>query len=371
MKGETLADSRVTKLAQILVEHSTRISPGDRVIIEATTAAEPLVRALYREILEQGGHPHLLLEIPEQEKELFTFGNDQQLAYVNAFQKLAYEEFEARIRVHSLTNTQALSDFPPQKQSQRQKAKALIISTQLERGAKEEFKWVTTLYPTKAYAAEAGMSLKAYQDFVYRACHADQEHPIMYWNQVQEKQARAKYLFQGQDQIHLSGPNIDLTLSVKGRTFINSYGIHNMPDGEIYTGPVEESANGWVRFSYPAIYNGVVVRGIELTFKDGKVIEASAEEKEDFLFEMLDSDTGSRYLGEFAVGTNAEIQQFTGNILFDEKIGGTVHMALGAGYPQTGSGNKSMIHWDMICDMREDSEIVVDGEVVYQNGKFV
>lgn len=366
-----MVHSRVTKLAQILTQHSTSISPGDRVIIEATTAAEPLVRALFRKILEQGGHPHLLLDIPEQEKELFTFGNDQQLAYVNAFQKLAYEEFEARIRVHSLTKTQALSDFPPQKQSQRQKAKAPIISTQLDRGAKKELKWVTTLFPTEAYAQEAGMSLEEYEDFVYRACHADQENPIVYWNQVQEKQARAKDLFQGQDQIQLSGPNIDLTLSVKGRTFINSYGIHNMPDGEIFTGPVEESANGWVRFSYPAIYNGVVVKGIELTFEDGKVIQASAEEKEDFLLQMLDSDAGSRYLGEFAVGTNAEIQQFTGNILFDEKIGGTVHMALGAGYPQTGSGNKSMIHWDMICDMREDSEIKVDGEVVYQNGRFV
>ncbi|MBS3750958.1 MAG: aminopeptidase [Anaerolineales bacterium] len=366
-----MLNSRKSKLAQILVEHSTRIQPGDRVIIEATTAAEPLIRALYRRILDRGGHPHLLMKIPEQEKELFTFGNEGQLAHVNEFQKHAYEQFEARIRIHSLTNTHALDSFSSQKQSQRQKAKAPILSTQMDRGAKGIFKWVTTLYPTEAYAQEAGMSLNKYEDFVYRACHADQEEPTAFWNQVREKQAQAKNIFQGQDQLHLSGANIDLTLSVNGRTFINSYGIHNMPDGEIFTGPVEDSVNGWVKYSYPAIYNGVMVKGIELTFEEGKVVQASAEEKEDFLLEMLDADAGSRYLGEFAFGMNTEIGRFTGNILFDEKIGGTVHMALGAGYPQTGSENKSMIHWDMICDMREDSEIKVDGDLVYQDGKFL
>lgn len=366
-----MTDPRINQLARILVEHSTRIETGDRVIIEATTAAEPLTRALYRRILEAGGHPHLLLTIPEQEKEHFAHGDESQLAFVNQFQKLAYDTFEARIRIHSLTNTQALNEFSSEKQQQRQKSKAPIIATQMERGAEDEFKWVTTLYPTAAYAKEAGMSQTEFEDFVFQACHADVDTPLAYWRGVKQKQQNALNKFQGQDEVQLSGPNIDLRLSVQGRTFKNSYGIHNMPDGEIFTGPVEDSASGWVRFPYPAIHNDVIVRGIELTFEDGKVVQAKAEEKEDYLIQMLNADQGSRYLGEFAVGMNADIQKFTGNILFDEKIGGTVHMAVGAGYPETGSKNKSMIHWDMICDMREDSEIKVDGEVVYRDGAFL
>lgn len=366
-----MTDPRVTKLAQILVNHSTRIEPGDRVIIEATTAAEPLIRAVFKQILQAGGHPHLLMKIPEQEKELFSFGNDHQLAYVNEFQKLAYEQFEARIRIHSLTNTQALRDFAVEKQSQRQKAKAPILETQMDRGASGAFKWLTTLFPTQAYADEAGMDKAEFENFVYQACHADKENPIQLWTDIKESQEQARARIQGHDTVELSGPNVDLTLSVQGRTFINSYGLHNMPDGEIFTGPVEDSVNGWIRYSYPAIHNGIVVRGIELTFQGGKVVEASAEEQESYLHQMLDTDSGSRSVGEFAIGTNMEIQQFTGNILFDEKIGGTIHMALGAGYPQTGSQNKSSIHWDMICDMREDSEIRVDGNIIYEDGSFV
>ena len=366
-----MTDPRITKLAQILIKHSTRIESGDRVIIEATTAAEPLIRAVYNQILQAGGHPHLLLKIPEQEKELFRAGSDEQLAYVNEFQKLAYEQFEARIRIHSLTNLQALRDFAVEKQSQRQKSKAPILETQMDRGASGAFKWVTTLFPTHAYADEAGMEIAAFEDFVYGACHADKENPIQLWTDIKEKQEQARGLIQGGNQVELSGPNVDLTLSVQGRTFINSYGLHNMPDGEIFTGPVEDSVNGWIRYSYPAIHNGVVVRGIVLTFQDGKVVDASAEEQESYLHHMLDTDSGSRYVGEFAIGTNMEIQQFTGNILFDEKIGGTIHMALGAGYPQTGSQNKSSIHWDMICDMRDDSVIKVDGNTIYEDGSFV
>ncbi|MEA2007887.1 MAG: aminopeptidase, partial [Chloroflexota bacterium] len=250
-------------------------------------------------------------------------------------------------------------------------ATAPIIATQMERGATGDFKWVTTLFPTLAYAKEAGMALREYEDFVYRACHANEEDPIAFWKNLENEQAEATNIFNGHKTVKLNGPNIDLTLSIDGRTFINSYGIHNMPDGEVFTGPVENSANGWVRYTYPAIYNGVIVKGVELTFEDGKVVQASAEKNEAFLHRMLDSDAGSRYLGEFAVGTNFQIDTFTGNILFDEKIGGTIHMALGAGYPQTGSVNKSMIHWDMICDMRSDSEIQVDGEVIYKDGDFV
>jgi aminopeptidase len=241
----------------------------------------------------------------------------------------------------------------------------------MRRGAEGKFKWVTTLYPTDAYAQDAGMSLTEYEDFVFNAVHAKEEDPIAYWNSTSVEQQMAIDFLADKSQVVLRGPNVDLTLSIKGRTFNNSIGVYNMPDGEIFTGPVEESVNGWVKFTYPAIYGGVAVEGAELTFSNGRVERATAEKNQDYLIKMLESDAGSRYLGEFAIGTNRDINRFTGNILFDEKIGGSFHMALGAGYPETGSRNRSSIHWDMICDIRRDSEILADGQPFYKDGKFV
>ena len=187
---------------------------------------------------------------------------------------------------------------------------------------------------------------------------------------MHDRQQQLVDWLKGKDRVHVRGPHIDLTLSIAGRTFINSDGKRNMPSGEIFTGPVEDSVNGWVRFTYPAIRGGREVEGVEFEFVDGKVVRASADKNEEYLISQLDSDEGARYLGEFAVGTNYQIQRFTKSILFDEKIGGTVHMAVGAGYPETGSRNRSSVHWDFICDMREDSEILVDGELFYRNGEF-
>ncbi len=364
-------DPRIENLAKILVHHSASITDGDRVAIEASTAAEPLVRALYKEILSAGGYPYPLLKIPEQDRELLSLGNDDQLSHVDQLRHKAYQDFESRFRIYSSTNPQQLRGFSGRKQVLLQQSQAPILKTQLDRGSREEFKWVTTLFPTPAYAEQAGMSLEEYQNFVYSSCLADQPDPIKQWQQIKNQQETALSLFEEGDQVKLQGPNIDLLLSVKDRKFKNCYGKNNMPDGEIFTGPVENSLNGWVRYSYPAIYSGVMVRGVELEFKDGKVIRARAEDQEEYLLKLLDSDPGARYVGEFAVGTNNSIQQFTGNILFDEKIGGTIHIALGSGYPETGSTNQSAIHWDMICDMRKDSTITVDNVLVYKDGDFL
>ncbi|MEW6285852.1 MAG: aminopeptidase [Chloroflexota bacterium] len=366
-----MADTRIQKFAKILVEHSARIVPGDRVLIEATTAAEPLVRELFVQILEKGGHPHPLISFPGQEESFLLHANDAQLEFVPTFMKLAYDQFESRIRIHSSTNTRGLTNMPPAKLQKRSKATGIITETQMRRGAEGVFKWVTTLYPTNAYAQEAGMSLQEYEDFVFNAVHAHEEDPIVYWKSTAASQQKAIDFLADKDIVTLRGPNVDLSLSIKGRKFMNSTGVYNMPDGEIYTGPVEDSVNGWVKFTYPAIYNGVAVEGAELIFNRGRVEQAKADKNEDYLIKMLESDSGARYLGEFAIGTNFDINRFTGNILFDEKIGGTFHMALGAGYPETGSHNKSAIHWDMICDLRTDSEIHVDGELFYKNGEFV
>ena len=372
-----MADIRVQKYAKVLVEHSARIVAGDRVLLEGTMAAEPLLQELYIQILEKGGHPHLMMALPgtmpfSQDEMFLTYAkNDAQLDFVPTFYKLAYEQFESRIRVHSATNTRGTSNIDPERIQRHSKAISSITEAQFRRGAEGSFKWVTTLFPTEAYAQDANMSLKEYEDFVFSAVHTNEDDPIAFWKSVESKQQSAVDFMKGKSQIVLRGPNVDLTLSVKDRIFMNSFGTFNMPDGEIYTGPVEDSVNGWVKFTYPANYGGTSVENAELTFSNGRVTTAKADKSQDFLIKTLDSDSGSRFLGEFAIGTNFDIQRFTGNILFDEKIGGSFHMALGAGYPETGSKNKSAIHWDMICDLRTDAQILVDGELFYKNGQFV
>lgn len=371
-----MSDLRVQKYAKILVEHSSRVVPGDRILIEATTAAEPLIRELFIQILERGGIPHPMIALPgmmpfSQDELYLTYAKDTQLDFIPTFYKLAYDQFEGRIRVHSATNTRGTTNIDSLKAQRRGKALSTMTEAQMRRGAEGKFKWVTTLFPTDAYAQDASMSLKEYEDFVFNAVHAQEEDPIAYWNSTAAEQQKAIDFLSDKTQVVLRGPNVDLTLSIKGRKFSNSVGVFNMPDGEIFTGPVEESVNGWVKFTYPAIYGGVAVEGAELTFSNGRVETAKADKNQEYLLRMLESDAGSRYLGEFAIGTNRDITRFTGNILFDEKIGGSFHMALGAGYPETGSKNKSAIHWDMICDMRQESEILADGQPFYKNGKFV
>jgi aminopeptidase len=371
--GGFMTEQAYHKLAQILVDHSSKVGPGDRVAIETTTNAQGLVREIYQLVLQRGGYPHILLNLPEQEKILFKYANDEQLTFTPAFQKLVTDQFEVYIRVRADIDPRALSDVPGSKQALRQKGMALVRNTMLQRGASNELRWVLSQIPTEGYATEAGMSMDEYSAFAFSACHADENtpDPVAHWENIRKQQLKMIESIEGHDQVRLKGANVDLTLSIQGRKFNNSYGLHNMPDGEIYTGPVEDSANGWVKFTYPAIYQGQMVEGVELQFEKGRVISAKAKIGEQLLLAMIASDEGSHYMGEFAIGTNYEINRFTRNILFDEKLGGTFHMALGAGYPETGSRNTSTIHWDMICDMRHDSEIQVDGEPIYRDGRFI
>lgn len=368
-----MPDPRIRNLAEILIKHSANIQPGDRVLLEGTTAAEPLIQTLYEVVLERGGHPHPLLELTREKEALLTLGNEKQLMHRPPLRELAYNQFESRIKILSETNLHAMENIDPEKQSTLNTAVGPILAAQIKRGAVDEFKWVTTIFPAQAYADQAKMTLREYEDLVYSACHADgiADDPVKYWHGVKKKQERIVARFAGHDQVIVHGPNVDLTFSVKDCIFMNSLGKRNMPDGEVHSSPVEDSLHGWVRYTYPAIKDGRVVEGIELRFVDGRVDHATATSNEDYLLMQLETDPGARYVGEFAIGTNYGISRFTGNILLDEKIGGSFHMALGAGYTQTGSKNTSAIHWDMICDLREDSEIVLDGEVIYKDGKFV
>jgi aminopeptidase len=373
-----MPDLRTVRMADVIVNYSANIQPGDRVLIEAETDARPLVRALYESILSAGGHPHLLLSFSGQISmtgldELFMEkANPDQLDYVNPFFEQVYNEFESRVRIHSMSNTKALMNANPDNMARRQRALQPLLKSQFERGGRGEFKWVTTLFPTKAYAQDAEMSLEEYEDFVYNACQVSDPDadPVALWKQVHAQQENVVDAFKGRKDVVVKGPSCDLSLSIEDRLFLNASGENNMPDGEVFTGPVEDSVNGWIRFDYPSMLRGNEVEGVELKFENGKVVQATAEKNQEFLDQMLSVDAGARYVGEFAIGNNYGVTRHTGNILFDEKIGGTIHLALGAGYPDTGSVNESAIHWDMICGMQKDAEIRVDGDVVYKDGKF-
>jgi aminopeptidase len=372
-------DPRVDRMAQVLVHHSTRIQPGDRVLIEAEPPAEAIVRALFREILLAGGHPHTFISLAGQttmtgvDDVFLQHASEAQLAYPATFYDLVYEHFESRIRIHSVSNSKLLMGSDKAKLARREKVTGAVTAVQFRRGATKEFKWVTTLFPTQAFAQDSDMNLDEFERFVFGACHVHdpQEDSLAYWGGLQAEQERYVQALAGKKLIEVQGPACELILSIDGRKFINAYGDHNMPDGEIFTGPVEDSVEGRVRFSYPAVYRGNEVDDVELVFKAGRVVEARAGKNQAFLDAMLDADEGARSLGEFAIGLNYGVKNYTKNILFDEKLGGTIHMALGAGYPETGSVNKSAIHWDMVCDMTSDSEMRVDGEVFYKDGKFI
>jgi len=366
-----MTDPRVDKLADVLVNYSVAVQPGDKVLVQGDTPGSPLLQAVYAHVLQAGGHPLMVVDLPETEELFYRYASDEQLQHVPEPLKLAIETYDVSIGIGGAANTKALSNVDPAKMVLRNQSQAEIMETYMRRAAAGELRWVGTLFPTNAHAQDAEMSLSEYEDFVYGACLPDMDDPVGHWRRFSAWQQKIVDWLEGQKRVRIVGPETELRLSIAGRTFINSDGKHNMPSGEVFTGPVEDSVEGRVYFSYPAIYGGREVAGVRLWFEGGKVVKASAEKNEDFLLQMLDTDQGSRYVGEFAIGTNKGITRFTRQILFDEKINGSFHMALGRSYPETGGKNISTIHWDMICDMRAGGEIWVDDELLYQDGEFV
>lgn len=364
-------DPRVDKVAEVMVNYSVAVKPNDLVLIRVLDPqAEPLALEVQKHVLKAGGNPTFLMAPSRATEVFFKYASDEQLEWLNPMQKWLWEKADVMITLIADANTKELTNVDPARLSRAQKARAPISKIFMKRQATGELRWTLTQHPTQSAAQDAEMSLSEYEDFVYGACMVHLKDPAAHWRKVSQEQERLVNWLAGKDKVHVKGENIDLALSVKGRKFINADGKKNFPDGEIFTGPVEDSVNGWARFTYPAIYNGREVDGVELTFKNGKVVKATATKGEDFLNAILNTDAGARYLGEFAIGTNVGVKQFTRNILFDEKMGGTMHMAVGAGYPDTGAKNESAVHWDMICDMRSGAEIHVDGELFYRNGKF-
>jgi aminopeptidase len=366
-----MLDPRVEKLADVLVNYSVAVRPGDKVVIRGSTLAAPLLNAVHAEVLKAGGYPLVWVSLPESDEILYRHASEEQLQHVPEPTRLVAETFDASISISGWANTKALSSVDPAKMVLQKRALTDVFKTYMQRSAAGEFRWVGTLFPTEACAQDAEMSLSEYERFVYDACMPDLNDPVGYWQRFSAYQQKIIDWLAGRKQVHVVGPETDLHLSVAGRTFINCDGHVNMPDGEIFTGPVEDSVEGHVFFSYPAIHQGREITGVRLWFEKGRVVKATADKNEGFLRQTLDTDEGSRYVGEFAIGTNEGITRFTRMILFDEKIGGSFHMALGAGYPESGSKNESAIHWDMICDLRDGGEIRVDGDLLYKDGRFV
>ena len=365
-----MRDPRVDNLAKILVGYSIKVGDGDTCVIEGPAAAEPLIAAVYENVLAAGGNPVVAMSFEGQSEAFLSNASDAQLEWISPLSEWAAKEADCRVAIGADTNTRALSQVPPERQTKRQAATRDLMKQTMERAARNEHRWVYTIFPTNAYASDAEMSLRAFTDFYFRACLADNADPLGAWKRASEECRRLSEWIDGHEEVHITAPGTDITLGVAGRTFIPCDGEHNMPDGEFFTGPVEDSVEGEVSFHLPSMIGGREVAGVRLRFEAGRVVDASAERGEEFLIKMLDTDDGARRLGELGIGTNYGIDRGTRDVLLDEKIGGTVHMAVGASYPESGGTNESAVHTDMVCDLRSGGRIEIDGELFQEDGRF-
>ena len=363
--------TRLERLAEILVEYSVSAGPGDLVVLTAPVTAAPLVRELYRRIVAAGAHARTEIGLDETTDSLMAEGSEAQLSWVNPVRLAEAEQADAQIFVRAESNTRSLSGVPPERLAAASRATEEIRRRMLARAAAGELRWVVTDLPTDAAAQEAEMSLAEYEDFVYSAGFLDGEDPVERWRSFAGELDAAASVLAGARELRVVADGTDLVLGVEGRTWVPSVGRENFPDGEVFTAPVETAVDGTIRFTYPAIFKRREVIDVQLRFERGEVVEARAARGEEFLREMLALDDGARRAGEFAFGLNYEIDRFTRNTLFDEKIGGTVHLALGESYPESGGVNHSALHWDMICDLRDGGEVYADGELVHRDGRFL
>ena len=355
----------------MIAGYSLAVAPGQLVVIEGPTLAAPLVRELYRQVLRAGGHPRSRPAIDGAQELRLSLGSDAQLDWVDPLFREHVELADARVVILADFNTRALSGVDPRRLARVKRARGPYLTRLIERAAAGELRWVVTAYPTSAAAQEAGMSLRDYSDLVFGSALLDRDDPVAAWRELGERLHRLGERLGGVRELRIVGPGTDLSFSVESRTWIPCDGLQNLPDGELFTAPVEETVEGEIRFTYPAVYNQRAVEDVRLRFRSGEVVEASAARGQGFLDEMLALDEGARRVGEFSFGLNEAVTRFTGETLFDEKIGGTVHLALGEAYPESGGINRSALHWDMVCDLREGGEVYADGELVYRDGRFL
>lgn len=380
-----MRDPRIEKLAQVLVHYSTQVQPGQLVRIMGDPVAMPLLEAVYEQVVQAGAHPVFRCAPGSLQDLFFEYASEEQLRYVSALSLEEINTIDVSIGLWADTNTKNLSRVDPKKQGIASASRRPVMDIFMKRSAAADdpqahpgvkpLRWVGTQYPTEASAQDAEMSLRQYADFVFAAGYLDQEDSVAQWQRIKQRQQQVTDYLNGKKLVHFQAEGTDLQVNVEGMKWINCCGEANFPDGEVFTGPNLEApdggVNGVVRYSFPAVHHGREVHDIELTFERGRIVEAVASKNQDFLLAMLDQDPGARRLGEIAIGTNYHITEYSKNTLFDEKIGGTFHAAVGEGYPETGNHNKSGLHWDMVCDLRDNGTITVDGEVISKNGRFV
>lgn len=351
--------------AALLSDWCLEAQPGQQILIATSTLAQEPAQALHRVLLERGAWPLLRLSPPELQLDFLRHAREEQLDSFAPVELTEMESVDAIVRIEAPANTRALAGVDPALPARVARARAPIQRARMAR------RWCVSIWPTPALAQEAAMSGRDYEEFLERALFLDRPDPPTAWAELQRRQAAlVERLSQGRE-VRIRAPGTDLRLRVQGRTWINSDGRRNMPSGEVFTGPHEDSATGTIRFTVPSGGRGAVVSGAELTFEDGRVISARAARGEEHLLAALATDDGARYLGELGIGTNTGIDRATGSTLLDEKIAGTVHLAIGRSYPETGGTNVSSLHWDLICDLRDGGELLLDGQPVISDGSPV
>lgn len=362
---------RIEALAKIVVNYSTRVREGDLCVVDGPSFATPFLIAVTREILRAGGHAVTRVALEGQTEMFARYASDRTLEWIDTSREIVAEEADVRIVVDAEWNTRSLATVDPERLARMSRARAPLQRRFMERGATGELRWLVVGYPCEAFAQDAGMSLADYEELLAATCLLDDPDPVARWEAFAVRIDRVAKFLAGVDELRFVAPGTDLRMSVKGRSWRAASGRENFPDGEVYTGPLEDSVEGTVKFSFPAVYRSREVDEVELRFEGGKVIEASAGSGEEFLLTMINQDEGARRLGEIAFGLNDSLTEFTRSTLLDEKIGGTFHIALGASYPETGGLNESGLHWDMVCDLRQGGEVYADGRLVYRDGHFL
>jgi aminopeptidase len=371
-----MSDPRIDKLADVIVRYSTCVRKGDLVQIHAEPVAMPLIEAVYAAVIRAGGHPYWTTRSESLQELMLIHGSEEQLRYQSPIESHRIETIDVHIGLWADLNTKFLGKMEPVRVAMMQSARKPVMKRFLERAADQTLRWCGTQFPTQGAAQDAEMSLRQYEDFVYSAGLLHLADPVAAWKTISERQQRVCDYLASKSVLRFRAPaanghdGTDLTVNVDPAraTWVNCAGRENFPDGEVFTGP--QGVDGHVNYTFPAVYQGREVEGVRLAFKSGRVVDAAARKNEEFLIKMLDQDAGARNLGEIAIGTNYGISDFSRNTLFDEKIGGTFHAAVGAGYPESGNTNESGLHWDMVCDLRRGGTIEADGEVFHRDGRF-
>ncbi len=367
-----MKDARAERLAELIVGYSLDLREGQVLRINGEQPALPLALAMHRAALRHGGLPYLNVA-PSGIKEIFVFeASDEQLAHIRESEVQQSDEADAWATIWTSANTRALTRADPGRRRLEQAAHYRLVNRRWARLGRGELAICGTIFPTQAHAQDAEMSLAGYEDFVYRACHVDgDQDPVQHWRDVSRLLTARADRLAGVRELRIVGPHTDLRVVVEGRRWVASDGTRNMPDGEVFTSPVENGTQGDIYFAFPSVFQGNEVENVRLRFEAGRVVRAEASRGQDYLRALIATDEGSAVLGEVAFGLNYEIDRFTRDILFDEKIGGTMHVALGGGFDEAGTENTSDLHWDLICDLREEGEVYADGELVWRAGRFL